>query len=134
MLREYRHLEECLLVEVLWKNYGLTLECIFNYIWTPDGKVRRNLAEPDLVTVTFDLVQELHVQNALNEAMCREPERINWGISEIALMRLEEHQDFLHPYQALPIPFHHMAIIRHQGSRTDIVFSTFEMSRRQVRS
>ena len=125
--KRYRNLQECVLLEVNYRNYGLLVEFVFNYIWTEDGKIRRTLEEPERLHLRFELVQEFHLKGALNEAMCTEPERVNWGINEVWAVKIVDHEDFLHPYKSLPVPFHHVSVSWTGDRRIDIVFSTLEI-------
>ena len=127
ILKQFHNFEECILLEVSWHNYGTTINLVFNYIWDTDRKIRPDLEQVHRVTVSFGLVQEFHFTGALNASVCKEPERINWGLNEIAMVRLEEQEDYLHSYKALPVRFHHLAVLWDTGRRIDIVFSTIEI-------
>lgn len=126
-LRENRNFEECLLVDVRWRHFGTVIELVFDYTWTSDGCVRGEYAPADLRTLVLRNVQELHVCNALNEYMSLHPEELNWGLSEVASVRVLDEHRFLSKYQSLPVPFHHLRC-SWEGDRTvDVVFSTLEV-------
>lgn len=89
-LRRYRSFEECLLDDVRWLRFGSQIDLVFNYVWDEGGQVRdRVLEEPRLVTVRCFGVQELMLSNHLTQAMLDEPDRLNWGLSEVAVVRFE---------------------------------------------
>lgn len=123
LLKRFRQFQECVLLEVRWLHEGVHLEFIFDYIWTPEGKIRSNLTQVLAIRLRLELVQEFHVRNALNDVMCAEPEQINWGLSEVDVVRLEDHADLLQLYAELPRKFHHLAMIFGGGRRFDVVFS-----------
>jgi hypothetical protein len=63
----------------------------------------------------------------MNASMLAEPERMDWGISEVASIRLEEDSLFLSKYRHLAIPFHHLTCWWENDRRIDIVFSELEI-------
>lgn len=130
VLEEYNNLSECILLECNLKNYGMTVELVFNYIWEDNGTVRSNLKSQEILVLTFHIVQELHIRNVLSDIVCINQEEINWGINEIALVKIENDQNFLCPYQSLSIPFNHIVIFWEDERRIDIVFSALEIIRR----
>ena len=126
-LRENRNFGDCLLVDVRWRHFGTVIELIFDYSWTPDGSVRAEYAPSDLRALVLRNVQELHVCNSLSEHMSLHPEELNWGLSEVASVRVLDEDRFLAKYQSLPVPFHHLRC-SWEGDRTlDVVFSTLEI-------
>ena len=126
-LKAYRNFAECILLEINWKNYMTTVELVFNYVWDKLGKIRHDVDCIQRVTLSCNLVQEIHFKGGLNPSMCSEPTQINWGINEVALVRLQEQEDFLHPYHALPVPFHHLSVTWEFDRRIDIIFSNLDI-------
>lgn len=126
-LRENRSFEECLLVDLRWRHFGTVIELVFDFTWTGDGSVRSEYLPPDLKTLALRNVQELHVHNALSEHMSLHPEELNWGLSEVAAVRLLEHDEFLSKYGTLPVSLHHLRCSWDGGRRIDVVFSTLEV-------
>ena len=126
ILEEYNDFRECILQEVAWEDQGTTLELTFDYVERQDGEVLLDL-QRDSITMRLFLVQEFHVRNALNDAILREPYRINWGLSEVALVELKEDEKFLAYYENPVVPLHHLAILWETERRIDIVFSGIEM-------
>jgi len=53
------------------------------YIWK-GGDVLRSADERLLVTLRFDAVHELRVENHLNQAQRDQPQKLNWGFAEVA--------------------------------------------------
>jgi hypothetical protein len=129
-LEQYNQLAECILLEMNWTHSGTTAELVFNYVWTDGGKIRPNLEQEEIVVVKFKLVQEFYIKNALNDAMLAQPERINWGLNEIAFVKIEENEAFLKNYRFLSIPFHHAVILWEDERRIDIVFGDLEVESR----
>lgn len=128
VLEDHHSFGECILEDVRWRDYGITLDLVFNYIWDNGDRVRDNLDQPLLKTVTFHGVREFHVRNELNEAMLLSPERINWGIGEIAVMRIADDPHFLARYGGLPVPTHHVVCQWESERRVDVVFTSMEVS------
>jgi len=89
MLERWRNFEECILEDVGWRDYGTTLDFAFRYIWKDGTAVFRDDEEAPLVVMRLLQVHEFELLNALNEAQLRFPERLNWGYSEIAMVRLQ---------------------------------------------
>ena len=127
ILEQYHQLAECILLEINWTHYGTTAELAFNYVWTDEGKIRSHLEQEERLVLKFKWVQEFHIKNALNNAMLAQPERINWGLNEIAFVKIEENEAFLKNYRFLSIPFHHAAILWEDERRIDIVFGDLEV-------
>ena len=127
-IEQYHQFAECILVEINWTNYGTTAELVFNYVWTDDGKIGSNLEQAEIVVLKFKRVQEFHLKNALNDDILAQPERINWGLNEIACVRIEDNADVLKSYRSLSIPFHHAAILWEDERRIDIVFGDLEVA------
>lgn len=129
LLNSLHHLSECVIEQFNWKDYGTTLEVVFDYIWTDDQRLRSDLERPFHVTLKFRCVQELHLNNALNQYMCARPEEIGWGINEVAMVKVKAEEEALEPYRLLPIPFHHVVFLWEGERRIDIIFSELEVLR-----
>ncbi|GAA2213980.1 hypothetical protein GCM10009850_094440 [Nonomuraea monospora] len=118
LLTGHRHFEECLLADVRWRHYGTTVELVFNSIWDGDRIRPDILARPRLVTVRLHLVQEFRLANAINEAVARDPESLDWGFSEVAMVSLAEEG-----------PDHHRLAVLWEGDRRiDVVFRGLDIS------
>lgn len=128
-LEEYKNFQECVLLDVRWYHYGTTVELTFDYVWDTDGKLRTKLNENEPIVVCMRLVQEFRLNNALNEAMVLQSEQINWGLNEVAAIRIVEDSELLDRYSKLPKDFHHMAVLWERGSsrRIDVIFSELEI-------
>jgi hypothetical protein len=133
LLEKYHNFDECVLVDIDWRDYGLTVDLAFNYIWQENGTIRANLDAEEIVILRFKLVQELHVIGALNEAKITQPEAVDWGINTVALVKMEEKEEFLNKYRNFSIPFHHVAVRWEYERRIDIVFSDLEVFRKTPR-
>lgn len=87
-LRRWRNLEECLLHEIQISPDLYQVVLKFNNVWGDDGAVRESvLEEPDLLTLRLTGVEEFRFVGALTEGMKQHPERIDWGLTEVAAVR-----------------------------------------------
>jgi len=95
-LSRWRNLEECLLHEFRWSPDLYSADIVFNNVRDDNGRVReRVLEEP--VRIGFRLVgiDEVRFVGALTEGMKRFPERINWGLAEVATVGVLSRGDLL---------------------------------------
>lgn len=129
LLQKYNNFDECIILEVRLRDYQTTLELLINYIWDDQGNIRPNLDDLDLVVVRFQLVQEIHISNDLNSAKLIEPERMNWGMNAISLIRIKDQESKLAPYRGLPVSFHHAAISWESARRIEVVFAQLQIER-----
>lgn len=84
-LRRLRHLGEWLLHDVRWLHFGTSVELLFNNVFDSSGAVRADALEsPRLIAIRMRGVQIFNLSNGLSPAMLDEPERIDWGVSEVA--------------------------------------------------
>ena len=122
-LIEHKGFAECIIEEFRLTDYGTTFEVALNYIWDATGQLRSNIDEPQRIVLRFRLFQELKINNSLNEQMLRHPEDINWGLNEIACIKLvgdkveagAEHS------------FIQLAFVWEGNRRIDVVFLEFEV-------
>ncbi|MGH7495431.1 MAG: hypothetical protein ACREOO_23990 [bacterium] len=127
IIEVHRGFSECILEDIIWKNFGITVEFTIRYIYDNYGRILKSMDDWQILVLRFNLVQELRISNALKQAMCNEPERLNWGFNEIALTRLENDSRLIYPFREFDIPFHHIAILWENERRIDIVFSEMEL-------
>lgn len=139
-LRRCHGFEECILVDVGWERGGETLELGFDYIHggvaealsatgtNPVGPRRGALSRPRRVGLRLSLVQEFRLYNGLNDAMLSEPERLDWGWCEIAVIELRNDELLLRHYRESPVPMLHLAVLWEGGKRRlDVVFAGLEI-------
>lgn len=90
-LNKLHCLQECVIRNISWREPHFALSIILAYVWTDDDQICFTVNQParELV-LTFDLVNRLTMLSALNASMWAEPERLNWGVSEIAAIELEK--------------------------------------------
>lgn len=89
-LARWRNLEECLLYEVRSVQGFYSAELEFDYTWGPDGLVRPDVDDvPLLVTLRLIGIEDFHLVGALTKGMREFPDQIDWGISEVAGVRVE---------------------------------------------
>jgi hypothetical protein len=94
---------------------------------------RSRILEWEELAIEFHIVQELTILNAFNASNCAEPERVNWGHNEIALLSLENDPTHLAPYEGLPIQFLHL-VFRWEWheQRIHVVFHGLKVSSKKV--
>jgi len=96
LLRRWRNLEECLLHEVRMSPDFYRAEILFNCVWDDNGRAReRVLEEPVLVSVRLVGIEELRLVGELTAGMKRSPELIDWGLAEIAGVRVSRSGEIL---------------------------------------
>jgi hypothetical protein len=78
-------LSEALLHELALARFGYSIRAVFQVIADLDGAV---LQEPRQVVVDLDGVDRLELRGGLTPRMVEHPEEINWGLSEVALVRV----------------------------------------------
>lgn len=84
-------LQECIIRSVVWSEPEMGLVIQLSYIWTDEGRICFEAgAQPRVLTLDFSLVDRLVMHNAINSAMLAHPERLDWGVSEIARVDVPE--------------------------------------------
>jgi hypothetical protein len=122
-LIEHRGFAECIIEEFLLTDYGTTFEVAINYIWDTTGELRSNIDEPQTIVLRFRLVQELRINNALTEQMLRHPQDINWGLNEIAGIKIVSNAVEAGSEHS----FIHLAFVWEGDRRIEVIFSEFEV-------
>lgn len=90
-LNRHARFEEALLIELRLVNHGYSVELDFNLVLDAEGRVRPNLRNArESVTLRLDGVTSLELVGGLSDAMLAHPEKINWGLSEIALVEVDD--------------------------------------------
>lgn len=84
------NLWESLMDQLSLTNFGYSARVVFTLIIDRNGRV---LDQPLQVTFDLDGVQELSLHGALTPRMREHPERINWGLSEVARVRVAPTDD-----------------------------------------
>lgn len=128
LLQQYNQFRECILLDVEWLLEGFRIQCTFDYIWGKPGVVRDNLDEELRVAVTFEAVRDFRIRNDWSRAMMADPERMDWGVSEIALIEVKDDSDFLRPFESEDGRGRHLAVLW-EGDlrRIDVVCSQLEI-------
>jgi hypothetical protein len=87
-LKRWRSFEECLLVDVRFVDFGFGVDLIFNYVWNNGSGVRKDVLEsPQLVACHLIGVESLRFQGGLTPGMKENPENVDWGLTEISIVR-----------------------------------------------
>jgi hypothetical protein len=93
-LERWVRCEESLLVELALTHHGYALRLAFNLTWASKGVLCADLGQREQrLTIEMQGVQRLHMEGGLTQSMLDHPERINWGLSEVDLVRAEECPD-----------------------------------------
>lgn len=83
-LNDWLNFEDCLVHDVRPIMFGYGLDLTINVV-RENGRVRSDVFEaPRLVTVRMLGVDRISFDGGLTEAMKQEPEKIDWGLTEIA--------------------------------------------------
>jgi hypothetical protein len=130
LLEQYRSFEECLLQEVRTARFGTAVKLYFAYIWDDDDPDGRLVAdEPRTVTLCLESVREVRFLTALPAGVLAEPERADWGLTEVALVRLEESSELLTAHRARSdAPVQHLAVEWESDRRLDVIFERLSYS------
>jgi hypothetical protein len=83
VLKAHGDFGECLLRELRLVDFGLSLEVIFDCVAGPKE-------QSGTVTLVLCVLHELHLIGAIPPGLLEDPSRVNWGLSEIALVQLAE--------------------------------------------
>ncbi|GAB3700224.1 hypothetical protein [Mariniluteicoccus flavus] len=89
-LPQVDNLWESLMDELSLTHFGYSVRVVFTLVIDRNGRV---LEEPFQVTFDLEGVQDLSLHGALTPRMLEHPERINWGLSEVARVRVTPSDD-----------------------------------------
>jgi hypothetical protein len=116
ILRKRNFFEECLLADVRPVRFGYGIDLVINDGRDGEGRVRNDILERSLLTTIRLLgVESLNFVGALTPAMKEHPERIDWGLSEIAMVD---------PFQPKEVPLC-ISVKWEVRRRLDILFYSF---------
>ena len=80
--------QESLLVEMALTHHGYSVRLAFNLTWASEGVLRPDLDKREQrLTIEMHGVQRLLMEGGLSQSMLDNPEAINWGLSEVSLLR-----------------------------------------------
>jgi len=127
VLGRYEDFSECVVDAVQWSRGGTHIEVSIDYRWNADGTVRRAADDRILVRLQFGRVQEIEVRNRLNGVQLDEPERLDWGISEISRLVIGETARS-RAYAREHTRFYEASFQRESGVCITIVFADFDWS------
>lgn len=89
-------------------------------------RMRLNLNERNDIILRFHLVQELQMFNALTASMLEDPKSINWGLNEVALLKVIE-DGASKPDKTSAMPFNRLAFLWEGERRIEILFVELEV-------
>lgn len=98
-LSRFRNFDQCLLREVRLVRFGTELELEFEYIWDDHRADGVLLAEPfPRVVIRLEVVDSVDMRLELPPGLLEDPNEVNWGLSEVAMVRVEKlpHEDRRH--------------------------------------
>ena len=89
------YLSECLLQDVRWGHHRTVVTLVFNDVWNADRSAIRDdvLEVPRLVVLKASGVLSFHLDNQLTGGMLLQPELMDWGMDEVAVVTVEERED-----------------------------------------
>src|SRR5829696_2809705 len=119
-LKDRNSFEECILHSVEWQHFGTVIDLVIEYWGSESFTIRPPGVPSKRVTLRLHVVQELHLLNALNDAMSLRPDQLNWGLSEMALIQLVEDSPELRRYASLPVSLHHLQCVWDSGRQLDV--------------
>lgn len=90
-LERHRHLEESLLLELHLVHHGYSVELAFAP-WAGDqsAATRASAERPLVVTFRLDGVSSLEIVGGLTDTMLANPDKIDWGLSEVAVVEVDD--------------------------------------------
>jgi hypothetical protein len=127
LLHAYRDLSECVVDAITWTDYGTTIGIRFDYVWKPDGTVRRDDEERLYVTLWFKYVQDFEIHNALQPIQVQNLSTLDWGFNEVSLVTIGE-SDRSRAYEADPLQYCHATVRREGQTWMEIVFAELEIT------
>ncbi|HEX9856228.1 MAG TPA: hypothetical protein VGC47_13025 [Acidimicrobiia bacterium] len=84
VLERYLNLTECILDDVVWRDFGTTIDLVFDNVWAEAWKLRQDVNDVrDPVVMRLYSVQTVRLDNALNDYMVAEPWMLDWGLAEV---------------------------------------------------
>lgn len=120
-LSRYRYFEECLLEEVRWREAGRVAELKFGYIWEEDPGGHGVLNQPRPVIVRLVDALSLSIDSPLTSFMLENSDRLDWGVTEIAQLRMARPSELLPRVRGMEHALQVVAEWELQG-RIDILF------------
>lgn len=124
-LARYRQFEECLLVEIRILTPGMDLELVFDYIWDDDCPAgRRVLDRLRRVRLVLEGLGEIWFNAAVPPGLVSDPRRADWGLSEVAHVRLASAPDVSRGNSAcLDGPPHRLVVAWETPRRLEATFT-----------
>ena len=121
-LARYRNFEECLLEEFRWRDAGRVLELELLYIWA-DADAGAVLDDARRVVVRLGDAVAVTIESPLTAVMLENPDRLNWGVKEIAQLRVARPTELAARPEGLEDMLQLVAAWEGRG-RIDILFRT----------
>jgi hypothetical protein len=120
MLKSYKYFQECILLDLDWKHHGLVLDLVFDYVWDKSGTIRRD-EKIERVIIRLSLVQEVQFMTGLDYTALDNIENLNWGMDEIAIVKIINDGELLYKYRSFDRQLFHLLV--------DWDFSSIEFKR-----
>lgn len=129
MLARYRYFNECLLREGRLVRCGLDFELAFDYIWDDaDPKGTRLAREFRQVVLVLQNVRLISVDNVLPAGILENPDRADWGLTEVALVRPENPSSLLGRLPTSEPYLCHVVVLWETDRRIDVVFASMTVT------
>jgi hypothetical protein len=126
-LSRYKFLQECILTNVNFVNHLADVDISFNYIYDVNGNFRTDMNRNQIVTLRLSLIQWFQMNGGLTSNQLLYPEKMDWGSSEVSIVRISSDSALLKEHVSLNIRLHHLEILWETNRRIDIIFSTMEI-------
>jgi hypothetical protein len=123
-LEKYHFFEDCLLRQARLTQFGTAFELEFAYIWDDADPHAAKLADaPRSITLSLQGLREVRIITALPHAVLQAPHLADWGLTEVAVIRLLDDSDSLGGNGGPAGTLHHLAVLWESDRRIDIIFA-----------
>jgi hypothetical protein len=89
-LKVYNNFQECIIEDILFTEFGTSVEITFNNIWSNAKEIRKDIDKKQIVKIKFFFVNKFLIENNLSRDFVN---MINWGINEVSIIKLIERSD-----------------------------------------
>jgi hypothetical protein len=130
ILDRYRRFEECLLRGLRLSHFALKLELEFEYIWERAADDRWRVAvEPSTVVLALEPVEQALISLRVPAGILEEPSRADWGLTEVAVVRVEEPSD-VSAWATSSRHRHKLVVAWERDQQIDVVFRRLHVDER----
>lgn len=92
----FNEFQECVITEITFENFLNSVKVGILNIWDKNKNIKSDIQhDKDVVYVIFKKVSRFKIENYLTETMLRNLDKVNWGINEFALLKVEKERNNL---------------------------------------